>query len=356
MALPDSDSGGRGPPWGRPGAGAPGRPGGGAVGRWRDASAPPAAAAGRGGAAGASRSGRRSGRSLPDDVTRRPGGAGGVGRDATGRGGAGGGIWRAGVSGAGGAAGAGSAAAAAGRSAGVSAGRGCAGVSVDSAAGAAGSCSGCRAGACASGAASAAGAAAAAAFLAGASLAGAFLAATFFAGAFLAAAFLAAALSPSEVSTGSPVAALGLGASGWRSRTRPSRCARRRTRSACASSMPEECVLTPMPNARQRSRHSLLVSPSSLASSWTRIFAAKFSETSPSVFSRARSTHEPVRIAVPYPRADPATGTNTGMLGQTRLSARRSPGTQRERPCRARLRVPAVYGPRRWIPPVSART
>src|SRR5262245_1718384 len=351
IGRPDSDSGGRGPPWGRPAGGALGRPGGGAVGRWRGAAGAgaPAAAAGRGGAAGASTSGRRSGRSLPDDVTRRPGGAGGVGRDGAGRGGAGGGIRCRGASrgvGAAGGASGGAAAAAAGRSAGVSTGRGGAGTSVDSA----GAGSGCRAGAGASGAASATGAAATT-FSAGALVAAAFLTA-----AFLAGAFFAAASSPSAVAPPSSVAVLRLGASGWRSRTRPSRWARRRTRSACASSMPEECVLTPMPSARQRSRHSLLVSPRSLASSWSRIFAAKFSETSPSVFFRARCTHGSVRIAVPYPRADPATGTNTGTLGQVRLSARRAPGTRRERPHRARLRVPAVYGPRRWIPQASART
>jgi hypothetical protein len=351
--LPDRDSGGPGsegagrpgagpPPERPPGSGAAGRPAGGAVGRGRGVTA--ADAAGRGGAAGVpSMSERRTGRSLPDDVTSRPGGAGGVGRVTEGRGGAGGGMRLAGVSGAGGAAGV---ASAAGRSAGTST-RGCAGRSVSvgsAAAGGAGSGRAVGAGVSTAGT----GVDATAVFCAAAT----FLAAAFLVGAFL----LAAALSALADSTASSVADMRLGASGWRSRTRPSRWARRRTRSACASSMPEECVLTPMPNARQRSRHSLLVSPSSLASSWTRIFAAKFSETSPSVFSWARPTHRSVRIAVPYPRADPATGTNTGTLGPMRLSARRAPSTRRERPCRARLRVPAVYGPRRWIPRVSVRT
>jgi hypothetical protein len=95
-------------------------------------------------------------------------------------------------------------------------------------------------------------------------------------------------------------------------RTRPSFLARRRTRSACASSMPDECVLTPMPSVKARSRASLFVSPSSLASSWTRIFAAKFSLTSPSSCCWARTAHALVRIAVPYPRAVRVTGTNTG--------------------------------------------
>jgi hypothetical protein len=67
----------------------------------------------------------------------------------------------------------------------------------------------------------------------------------------------------------------GLGSSGCCSRMRPSRSALRRTRSAWASSMLEECVFTAMPRLTHRSRVSLLVRPSSLPSSWTRIFAAK---------------------------------------------------------------------------------
>ncbi len=47
------------------------------------------------------------------------------------------------------------------------------------------------------------------------------------------------------------------------------------TRSAWASTMLEEWLFTPMPSGSQRSRASLLVSPSSFASSWTRIFPAK---------------------------------------------------------------------------------
>jgi hypothetical protein len=296
MGRPDSDSGGRGVPGaGRSGAApgrppASGRPGGGAVGRWRGAAGAGAAAAGRGGAAGAaSRSGRRIGRSLPDDVTSRPGGAGGVGRAGVGRGGAGGGMGLAGRSGSGGAAGVASAAAAAGRSAGASPVLGCARVSAGSAAG-----WGCGAGAVASVPVFAAGAGSAA-FLVGAA---------FFAAALRAGDFFAAALSPSSASAATSAVDLALDASGWRSRTRPSRWARRRTRSACASSIPEECVLTPMPNARQRSRHSLLVSPSSLASSWTLIFAAKFSLDLPFPLL-AGATHAP-------------TGANRGPLSSRR--------------------------------------
>jgi hypothetical protein len=69
--------------------------------------------------------------------------------------------------------------------------------------------------------------------------------------------------------------ALGSGAgSGSGSRMSPSRSALRRTRSAWASSMLDECVFTAMPRSMLRSRVSLLERPSSLASSWTRIFAA----------------------------------------------------------------------------------
>lgn len=73
------------------------------------------------------------------------------------------------------------------------------------------------------------------------------------------------------------------GSSGCWSRIRPSRSALRRTRSAWASSIPDECVLTPIPSSSARSRVSLLVRPSSFASSWTRIFAANVS--SPALLS-----------------------------------------------------------------------
>lgn len=83
----------------------------------------------------------------------------------------------------------------------------------------------------------------------------AFAAAVFFAAAFLAGLF---------------------SGSGWCSRIRPSRSALRRTRSACASSIDEEWLFAPIPSASESSRVSLLVSPSSRASSWMRIFAAKW--------------------------------------------------------------------------------
>jgi len=65
------------------------------------------------------------------------------------------------------------------------------------------------------------------------------------------------------------------GSSGWCSRMSPSRAALRRTRSACASSMLDEWLLTPMPSASDRSRASLFVRPSSRASSYNRIFLGK---------------------------------------------------------------------------------
>ena len=97
--------------------------------------------------------------------------------------------------------------------------------------------------------AAAAGSAASASSLSSASAAG-FSAAGFSAAGAFAAAFLAF-----------------LGSSGWTSRLSPSRSAFRRTRSAWASSMLEEWLLTPIPSAAHRSSVSLLVSPSSRASS-----------------------------------------------------------------------------------------
>ena len=78
-------------------------------------------------------------------------------------------------------------------------------------------------------------------------VAGSVAGAAFLAGAFLAAAFLAGAA----------------GSSGCTGRRRPSRSALRRARSACASSMDDEWLLTPIPRDKQRSRASLLVRPSS---------------------------------------------------------------------------------------------
>ena len=112
------------------------------------------------------------------------------------------------------------------------------------------------------------------------------------AGAFLTGALLAAALldtdvsgrfagaSPAPLSSPLPVGAADLaalvalpaflaaaGSSGWTGRRRPSASALRRTRSAWASSMEDEWLLTPIPRERASSSPSLLVRPSSLASS-----------------------------------------------------------------------------------------
>ncbi len=110
------------------------------------------------------------------------------------------------------------------------------------------------------------------------------------AGAFLTGALLAAALLETEVSgrlagaspeppspaAGGAVLAAFValpaflavaGSSGWTGRRRPSASALRRTRSACASSIEDEWLLTPIPRERASSSPSLLVRPSSLASS-----------------------------------------------------------------------------------------
>ena len=57
------------------------------------------------------------------------------------------------------------------------------------------------------------------------------------------------------------------GSSGWTSRRRPSASAFRRTRSAWASSIDDEWLLTPIPRPTARSTVSLFVRPSSRASS-----------------------------------------------------------------------------------------
>ncbi len=103
---------------------------------------------------------------------------------------------------------------------------------------------------------------AATAFLAGADVAGA-------------AAASASSAGAGAVLVGADLAALvalaaflaGAGSSGWTGRRKPSASALRRTRSAWASSMELEWLLTPIPRERASSSPSLLVRPSSLASS-----------------------------------------------------------------------------------------
>jgi hypothetical protein len=82
----------------------------------------------------------------------------------------------------------------------------------------------------------------------------------------------------------------GAGSSGCLSRRSPSRSTLRRTRSAWASSMLDEWLVTPMPRPRLRSNASLLVRPSSRASSYTRIFLAK-SYVNPFLGPRRRRSH-----------------------------------------------------------------
>ena len=128
------------------------------------------------------------------------------------------------------------------------------------------------------------------AFFATAFFAGSFLAGSFFAVSFLAAAFFAgfSAASSSFFATAFFATAFfavvffsGLGSSGCSSRIRPSRSARWRTRSACCSMIDDEWLFTSMPIDMQRSTASLLVRPSSLASSWTRMFFAKLTSAFP---------------------------------------------------------------------------
>ncbi len=67
----------------------------------------------------------------------------------------------------------------------------------------------------------------------------------------------------------------GLVSSGWSGRVSPSRSARRRNRSAWASMIDEDWLLASTPIVLHRSSTSVLVIPSSFASSCTRMFFAK---------------------------------------------------------------------------------
>jgi hypothetical protein len=77
----------------------------------------------------------------------------------------------------------------------------------------------------------------------------------------------AAAATGAGAAAGAACAAGAAGSSGDVSRRSPSASALRRTRSACASSIDDEWLFTPMPRDIERSSASLLVSPSSRASS-----------------------------------------------------------------------------------------
>ena len=134
------------------------------------------------------------------------------------------------------------------------------------------------------------------------------------------------------------VAFLGFsGSGGCSSRMRPSRSALRRTRSACGSSMLEECVLTAMPRFTHRSRVSLLVRPSSFASSWTRIFAANVCSPGLPAFVAYEATGTPraqfLSLAQPGPRArSQLAGTSAGQRPSPSAAQqwwRCSPATER---------------------------
>ena len=124
-----------------------------------------------------------------------------------------------------------------------------------------------RAGACLAGALVAPALDAATAFLAGASAVAVAAAPSAAAGAGAAVVVPAAFLAGAAFLVALAAFLAGAGSSGWTGRRRPSASALRRTRSACASSMEDEWLLTPIPRERASSSPSLLVRPSSLASS-----------------------------------------------------------------------------------------
>jgi hypothetical protein len=134
------------------------------------------------------------------------------------------------------------------------------------------------------------------------------------------------------------------GSGGCTSRTRPSRSALRRTRSAWASTTLDECDLTPMPRDSQRSSVSLLVSPSSRASSYTRMFPAKsgFSPFSVPLTGAPRAAHRGNRISKSvvrrqsegsYPRA-PGRVARSAVVATKPQRCRRRPVRRRQRQTR----------------------
>jgi hypothetical protein len=279
-----------------------------------------AGAAGAGGAAtGAGAGAAAAGRGPPEDTGGRLGGMpGGNGRPATALGGRLS-VWRelemtrcSGSAGRG----AGSAAGAAGVDAGA------AGAGAASATGAgvgAGASTGAAFGA--SGFAAAGAGASATGAATGASTAGAAVSAGAASAAFAAAALLG-------LRTGFSI----FGSSGCSSRVRPSRSARRRTRSACASWMLEECDFTSIPSINERSSVSLLVIPSSLASSWRRTF---FGTLAISLSSSTQAGRTSVRRSAILSRS----AHRLGMPAKTFHSAAQAPrqpldtSTLDQRPC-----------------------
>jgi hypothetical protein len=122
------------------------------------------------------------------------------------------------------------------------------------------------------------------------------------------------------------------GSSGWCSRISPSRAALRRTRSAWASSMLDEWLLTPIPSARERSSASLFVRPSSRASSYNRIFLgncyinpfcwwSKERPRDPSILARSRTCSRSTATC------DASTGARKARPKACRRAARSRHGT-----------------------------
>ncbi len=109
--------------------------------------------------------------------------------------------------------------------------------------------------------------------------------AAFFAGAFFAAGFFAAASSPDSAAFFAG-AFFFFGSSGGASRTSPRSWACRRTRSACASTMPEEGDVAPMANSAHSASSSLFVMPRSLARTETRTFLFNVVSSLPSPWIR----------------------------------------------------------------------
>jgi len=140
-------------------------------------------------------------------------------------------------------------------------------------------------------------------------------AAGFFAAAFLVAGFFAGASSPGSAAffTG---AFFFFGSSGGVSRTSPRSWACRRTRSACASTMPDEGDVAPMANSAHSTSSSLFVMPSSLARTETRTFLFNVVSSLPSPWIRQLLRCRPAVRQCPRPRS------RSSRRGACRRSAR----------------------------------
>ncbi len=153
--------------------------------------------------------------------------------------------------------------------------------------------------------------------------------------------------------------------------SRPSRSALRRTRSAWASTMLEEWDLTPMLSAKQSSSVSWLVSPSSLASSWTRIFPGKDCPLQDSAWSAGpgaspeRDGHAPRSLSISpgrtsarraRPKARRRRAVSKQAMSAQSQAPRPAPGPNRSPPHAAmRTRSISTLG-RRLRQPIQVRT